>query len=180
MLHRTPIQSPTNACSQQTLPSSDHTHRVRHFSTISSRFARRICLRKEVLPPCQQIAARDPGLLHPVVRRGLSCANLGVTVKDEIDLREILHLFRVTRGTNGIFLEQRLSALPGGLYLRQQLGLLAPFLFKTTGRVIRLNRACKKASRWCGESASSSSSRPAPFGRAAISLQMCCIARAQA
>src|SRR5262249_23388426 len=91
---------------------------------------RRIFLCQEVPPPGQHVPTCGPGLQHPVIRIGLSCIGHSVTVKGEINHREVLHLLWIGHRVRQVFLKQDLPALPGGLYLRHQLVQPAPFLFK--------------------------------------------------
>src|SRR6266702_3645091 len=97
-----------------------------------------------MLPPCQHISIHSPGLQRPVLWVGVESSNIGIAINRKINLGQISQILLIACGTRQRLLKERVSLLPGGLYLGYQPLQPAPFLLKASSLVSGLHRASKK------------------------------------
>src|SRR5258708_542851 len=93
----------------------------------------------KVLPPCYHISIDRPVLECSVVKVKSKGRYECIHIHSQIFLRKDFHVLRIAHCTGKVFPEERLSFLPGVLYVSKRLLQFTPFMFKILRLLCRLN-----------------------------------------
>src|SRR5258708_34159486 len=98
-----------------------------------------------MLPPGHHVSIDGPRLEGGIIRVGITCIDVGITVLSKIDHGQILHLLLIRCRTRKVLLKQRVSLFPGELHAGKDALQPVPFLLKAPGSLSPSNGTVQKS-----------------------------------